>query len=69
MPGLVVDTMVEAGAKVEKGDALIILEAMKMEHAIKAPKDGIVEAIFFIAGELVSDGAELLSLQLDGEES
>ncbi|WP_191601964.1 acetyl-CoA carboxylase biotin carboxylase subunit [Marinomonas algicola] len=69
MNGSVVDILVKEGQAVTQGQTLVIVEAMKMEHAIKAPKDGIVEAIFFTAGELVSDGAELLSLQLDEEAS
>jgi len=69
MNGSVVDILVKEGQAVTQGQTLVIVEAMKMEHAIKAPKDGIVEVIFFTAGELVSDGAELLSLQLDEEVS
>jgi 3-methylcrotonyl-CoA carboxylase alpha subunit len=54
--------MVSQGDKVSEGQTLVIMEAMKMEHAIKAPHDGIIDAIYFNEGELVSDGAELLAM-------
>jgi 3-methylcrotonyl-CoA carboxylase alpha subunit len=63
VPGTVVAVLVEAGAVVKRGDALLVLEAMKMEHTIRAPVDGTVAAIRFKAGEAVaSEGAELLSI-------
>ena len=61
MNGTVVTLLVEPGQLVEKGQALMIMEAMKMEHALKAPAAGIVEEFYFKAGELVDGGAELLS--------
>jgi biotin carboxyl carrier protein len=45
MPGLIVDIKVEVGAEVKKGDALMILEAMKMENILKSPGDGVVKTI------------------------
>jgi 3-methylcrotonyl-CoA carboxylase alpha subunit len=63
MPGKVIRVLVAAGAKVAKGDALVILEAMKMEHTIAAPRDGVVAEIFFGAGDQVNEGAELLKLE------
>lgn len=66
MNGSVVTVMVNAGDTVSEGQTLVIMEAMKMEHAIKAPHDGIIEALYFTEGELVSDGAELLAMaQID----
>ena len=62
MPGKVVAVMVEPGEKVEKGRPLMILEAMKMEHTITAPRDGLVAQLNFAVGCLVSEGAELLAL-------
>lgn len=59
MPGSVVQVLVEAGAKVSKGDALIVVEAMKMEHVIRAPHDGVVERIDVRPGETVAEGVEL----------
>jgi 3-methylcrotonyl-CoA carboxylase alpha subunit len=63
MPGKVIAVLVKAGAKVEKGTPLVILEAMKMEHTITAPRDGEVKELFFGAGDQVSEGAELLRLE------
>jgi 3-methylcrotonyl-CoA carboxylase alpha subunit len=63
MPGKVIQVMVEAGARVKKGQPLLILEAMKMEHTITAPADGMVKEINFAAGEQVLEGAELITLE------
>jgi 3-methylcrotonyl-CoA carboxylase alpha subunit len=62
MPGKVVQVLARAGANVRKGDALIVLEAMKMEHTIAAPADGVVKEIHFAAGEQVLEGAVLISM-------
>ena len=51
---------VEAGQKVEAGQPLLILEAMKMEHTIIAPTAGTIKAFCYAAGEQVSDGAALV---------
>ncbi len=68
MPGRVTRLLVEAGAKVRRGDPLMVIEAMKMEHTISAPGDGIVSALRFGVGELVEEGAELVALAaLDGD--
>ena len=63
MPGKVIQVMAKAGARVAKGDALLILEAMKMEHTITAPADGVVKEIHYAAGEQVLEGAELITLE------
>ena len=63
MPGRIVKVMTTPGAKVDKGDALLILEAMKMEHTITAPKEGTVKSVHYAAGEQVLEGAELVSLE------
>jgi 3-methylcrotonyl-CoA carboxylase alpha subunit len=52
--------LVEPGARVVKGQPLLILEAMKMEHTTSAPADGICEAFNVAVGEQVSEGAELV---------
>ncbi len=62
MPGAVLTTDVAAGDTVKKGDLLIILEAMKMEHRITAPRDGTVEAIHVETGEQVANGQLLVTL-------
>jgi 3-methylcrotonyl-CoA carboxylase alpha subunit len=63
MPGKVIQVLVEAGARVEKGQALLVLEAMKMEHTITAPADGVVKEVCYAAGEQVLEGAELIALE------
>jgi len=63
MPGKVIQVMVSAGARVTKGQPLLILEAMKMEHTITAPADGVVKEIQYAAGEQVQEGAELITLE------
>ena len=62
MPGSVVSVLVQVNDAVKKGQPLIIMEAMKMEHTIVAPFDGVVEAIYFAAKEQVKEGAELVAL-------
>ena len=62
MPATVVRILVVPGAHVARGDALITLEAMKMELAIRAPRDGVVSAIHCKTGDLVSPGVNLLDL-------
>ncbi len=67
MPGKILRVLVQTGAEVTKGQPLIILEAMKMEHTITAPRDGLVAEIHFKAGEQVNEGAELLRLEQGGQ--
>jgi 3-methylcrotonyl-CoA carboxylase alpha subunit len=62
MPGKVVSFAVKAGDKVKAGQALAVMEAMKMEHTISAPKDGTVSELLYAPGDQVADGAELLKL-------
>jgi 3-methylcrotonyl-CoA carboxylase alpha subunit len=62
MPGRVTQRMVEPGTSVRRGQPLIVIEAMKMEHTVTAPADGIVEAVRFAPGDLVEEGAELIVL-------
>ncbi|MBL4900582.1 MAG: 3-methylcrotonyl-CoA carboxylase, partial [Colwellia sp.] len=61
MNGTMVSVLVKAGEQVSKNQSLVIMEAMKMEHTIKAPSDGIIDEIFFQAGDMVDGGAELLA--------
>ena len=61
MPGKVVAVIAAKGQKVSKGDPLVIMEAMKMEHTIAAPADGQVEEILYQVGDQVADGAPLLA--------
>ena len=63
MHGSVVDLLVNVGDMVKKGDTLVIMEAMKMEHTIVAPADGAVNEFFFERGALVESDVELLSFE------
>lgn len=66
MPGAVVSVLVEAGATVVKGEALVVVEAMKMEHVIRAPHDGVVERVDVAVGDVVAEGAELAVMAAEG---
>ncbi|MEW6122190.1 MAG: acetyl/propionyl/methylcrotonyl-CoA carboxylase subunit alpha [Pseudomonadota bacterium] len=63
MPGTITRVAVGAGDAVRKGDALVVVEAMKMEHTVAAPRDGVVGSVRFAVGDLVDEGAELLILE------
>jgi 3-methylcrotonyl-CoA carboxylase alpha subunit len=62
MPGKVVSFAVKAGDAVKAGQSLAVMEAMKMEHTIAAPKDGTVAELLYAPGDQVAEGAELLTL-------
>jgi biotin carboxyl carrier protein len=63
MPGKIFKILKEAGAEVKKGEAILILEAMKMEHSIRSDKDGKVKKIFFQVGQLVQGGVLLAEVE------
>ena len=63
MPGKVVAVLVQSGKTVVKGEPLVIMEAMKMEHTIAAPSDGLVEEVLYGVGDQVADGAPLLAFK------
>ncbi len=63
MPGKVIDVKVKDGEKVRRGQPVVVLEAMKMEHTIAAPSDGTVKKVKFAAGELVDEGVELVEFE------
>jgi 3-methylcrotonyl-CoA carboxylase alpha subunit len=62
MPGKVVSFLVAAGDKVQRGQALAVMEAMKMEHTMHAPQDGVVAELLYAVGDQVAEGGELLRL-------
>ena len=66
MPGTVLKILAKPGDVVKKGAPLIVLEAMKMEHTITAPGDGVVEALNCVEGELVQPGLELVTFKDEG---
>ncbi len=61
MPGLVVAVLVEPGTAVAKGDALMVIEAMKVEHTIRAAVDGVIEAVYYQPGDTVDERAQLVA--------
>lgn len=63
MPGLVLEVSVEGGQQVSKGDALLILEAMKMENVIKSPTDGVIKSISVNKGETVEKNQLILNFE------
>jgi 3-methylcrotonyl-CoA carboxylase alpha subunit len=63
MPGKVLSIAVAAGQAVRRGQALAVMEAMKMEHTIHAPRDGVVQELLVAVGDQVAEGAQLLRLQ------
>lgn len=64
MPGLVLDVLVEVGQIVKKGQALLILEAMKMENVLKAEKDGVISKIPIQKGDAVEKKALLIEMEI-----
>ena len=65
MPGKVIAVNVARGVRVAKGAALLVMEAMKMEHTIVAPADGVVEDILYGVGDQVAEGAALVAFSAD----
>ena len=62
MPGKILSFSVKAGDLVKKGQPLAVMEAMKMEHTIAAPADGVVEELMYAPGDQVTEGSELLKI-------
>nr|WP_289056442.1 acetyl/propionyl/methylcrotonyl-CoA carboxylase subunit alpha [uncultured Psychrobacter sp.] len=69
MPGQVVAFKVAVGDSVKKGEPLAVIEAMKIEHTITAPTDGVVGELLFAAGDSVADGDELLRIDTEASEA
>ncbi len=63
MPGKVIALLCDAGSTVSKGDPLLVLEAMKMEHTICAPADGTVKSFYYGANDQVTEGVELVEFE------
>ena len=68
MPGVVARVMAAPGDAVRKGQTLVVLEAMKMEHQIRAPRDGRVARVLAEPGQLVAGGAALVELEEEARE-
>jgi 3-methylcrotonyl-CoA carboxylase alpha subunit len=67
MPGKLLSFMVKVGDKVKAGQALAVMEAMKMEHTVSAPAAGSVAELLFAPGEQVAEGAPLLRLDVQAD--
>jgi biotin carboxyl carrier protein len=63
MPGLVLDVKLNVGDSVEKGDSILILEAMKMENVLKSPAEGVVKSIHINKGDAVEKNQLLISFE------
>jgi 3-methylcrotonyl-CoA carboxylase alpha subunit len=63
LPGKIIDLRVKAGDTVSRGQPLLVLEAMKMEHTLTAPADGTVKSVRYAVGEQVPEGAELVEFE------
>ena len=64
MPGNVIRVLVKSGDEVSSGQPLLVMEAMKMEHTIVAPADGVVEEVLFQPGDLVKNDEILVEFSL-----
>jgi 3-methylcrotonyl-CoA carboxylase alpha subunit len=62
MPGKVTALLAKAGERVKRGQPLAVMEAMKMEHTLSAPHDGVVQEVLYAVGDQVAEGGELLRL-------
>jgi 3-methylcrotonyl-CoA carboxylase alpha subunit len=60
MPGKVIAVLAQAGSKLTRGAPLMVMEAMKMEHTIVAPADGLLEEVLYAVGDQVAEGAALV---------
>ena len=63
MPGRVTAVRAEPGQRVKKGEELLVVEAMKMENALRAPRDGVVRAVHVTVGEMVAPGRALVEIE------
>ena len=63
MPGKVIALLAQPGQAVKQGQPLAVMEAMKMEHTISAPRDGTVAELLHAVGDQVAEGGELLRLE------
>ena len=64
MPGKVIAFLVQAGDQVVLGQPLAVMEAMKMEHTITAPRDGRIEEVLYVVGDQVDEDSDLLRMDV-----
>ena len=65
MPGKVLEIKVVTGDEVKAGDALLVLEAMKMENVLRAPRDGVIDRVDAVVGNAVEKGAALVTYEMN----
>ncbi len=65
MPGRVAAVRATPGQPVKKGEEILVVEAMKMENALRAPRDGVVRAVHVAVGDMVAPGRPLVELEAD----
>jgi 3-methylcrotonyl-CoA carboxylase alpha subunit len=65
MPATIVALYKKTGDSITEGEPLLVLEAMKMEHTIYAPKNALIKEIYYQQGQQVQDGSELIELSYD----
>ena len=65
LPGVVISVAVQAGARVERGEELCVIEAMKMKNAIRSPRDGVVAAVRVSAGQAIQQRDLLIEFAPD----
>ena len=63
MPGKITAVNVINGEQVEAGDVLVVLEAMKMEHSIRAARDGVIASVHVSLGDQIDDGMDVLEME------
>ncbi|MCR9257773.1 MAG: acetyl/propionyl/methylcrotonyl-CoA carboxylase subunit alpha [Alphaproteobacteria bacterium] len=69
MPGKIIRVLVSSGQQVVGGEALLVVEAMKMEHTIRAPEDGVVVMVHYQEGDLVEEGTVLVDFEAEKEDA
>ena len=67
LPGLVKVVSALAGASVTKGDPVVVLEAMKMEHTLTAPRDGTLAEVLVTVGDQISEGTVMIAMDPDND--
>jgi biotin carboxyl carrier protein len=63
MPGMVLQVMVQNGQPIKKGDAIVVLEAMKMENILKSPSDGTIKNILVVTGDKVEKNQVMVNFE------
>ena len=63
MPGMVLHVMVQNGQPIKKGDAIVVLEAMKMENILKSPSDGTIKNILVVTGDKVEKNQVMVNFE------